>query len=372
MRGTAFLFSLLMGATLGCAVEESDSVGTSSAAITSGQQSADYPAVGSLLGDLGNGWDMFACTATVIGQRTLLTAAHCVDGKWPVYFNAGGPNPRQYVAESATMHPQYQGGNVADLAVIRLTEAVIDIAPLRLANLQPRLSELVTLVGYGKSSEAGEYGTKRIAQNKIGRVSAQTFSVYGASGGYGNVCDGDSGGPSLAFRNGIETVVGVHSTKAGVCGTAGHDMRVDVFVSWIKAMSAGDLYGQDIVQVPPTYGAGAFGDYCWSSDQCGSELCILSEDIAYCSKTCEENVECPLDYRCGEGRCRPVAQSTTPCMLLEDGTMICADFEPLGVGANSAVPWSPAGCSLAASAAKPYSAVWLLLFFVIRRRSARR
>jgi|GEM_PF-4687951 hypothetical protein len=349
MTGRGLCISLLIGMVWGCSGAEPAKVSTHQNAITAGQQSEEYPAVGPLLGDLGNGWDMFACTATVIGQRTLLTAAHCVKGKWPIYFYVGDMDGRQYIAESAAMHPQYQGGNVADLAVIRLTEAVVGVTPMPLAQQQPRLSELVTLVGFGKKHETGDYGVKRFAQNKIGRVNAQTFSIYGSSGGYGNVCDGDSGGPSLALRNGLEVIVGVHSTKAGACGTTGHDMRVDVFIPWIKAMSAGDLYGQDTVQVAPAHGAGGFGDYCWSSEQCGSKLCILSEENAYCSKTCEENVECPLDYRCADGTCRPVAQPSTPCLRLDNGTLLCTDFETLSIGGDSRPPWAPAGCSLAAS-----------------------
>jgi hypothetical protein len=105
------------------------------------------------------------------------------------------------------------------------------------------VGEAVELVGYGKTGEdEGEFGTKRRAQNSVGKLQAQIFTMYGASGSKGNLCNGDSGGPTFAIRGGVELLIGIHSTKGGVCGQEGNDMRVDAFHGWIATEAQGDLW----------------------------------------------------------------------------------------------------------------------------------
>jgi V8-like Glu-specific endopeptidase len=230
----------------GCAEEVSiPETGSRGSAIVNGAVDNGHPAVGIL-----HSANLQACTATLVGKRTVITAAHCVTTENPPYsllspvnFYLGGFNGMKHIAAQVIVHGSYAGGNQSDIAIVRLAQDVSGVTPMKVATAAPKLGETVDLVGYGKTGEdAGEFGTKRHAVNSIGKVQTQTFSVYGAGGAKGNLCNGDSGGPTFANRGGQEELIGVHSTKGGVCGQEGNDMRVDAFYGWIAQQAQGDLW----------------------------------------------------------------------------------------------------------------------------------
>lgn len=212
--------------------------------IVNGTVDAAHPAVGVL-----HSGGFSACTATLVGPRTLLTAAHCVLSQaapvqflQPVSFYPEGLYGRAYPAAAVAVHPGYAGGNRSDLAVVRLSQDVPRVIPVAITTHAPTVGEPVVLVGYGKTGDPrDDFGTKRRAENVVGYVAAEFFSMYGASGSTGNSCSGDSGGPTFASRGGPETLIGVHSTGGTVCGQTGNDMRADVFYPWILQAAQGDL-----------------------------------------------------------------------------------------------------------------------------------
>jgi secreted trypsin-like serine protease len=232
----------------GCTYPEDPSVfGQETRAIINGAQDLHHPEVGLLYLQ-----GQPACTATLIGSRTVLTAAHCVtnDKKAPfttiqaVSFKVGGV---MYMASQVNMHEGYRyssGRWVADVAVVRLGQPVQDIAPAQVTKTPPVQGETVTLVGFGYTSDnaASSFGVKRKAQNTIGQVSGNLITFHGATGSVGNICFGDSGGPAFAVRDGVEYVIGVHSFGEGACGVAEHDQRVDYYHGWIAQHAQGDLY----------------------------------------------------------------------------------------------------------------------------------
>lgn len=251
----AYLHALVVLMT-GCVdapmiIDEQEIV-TKDQAIVNGVADHGHPAVGLLLA--GNG----LCSSTLIGPRTVLTAAHCVVDKaikyppfklkGPIYLYAKGYivgatiHGTSYRVISVKVHPHYtQWGAVrGDVAVLRLDRDVAGIVPKQLASKAPYMGEPITIVGYGnvKGNKSGS-GVKRRALNTVGLIEQTNFKYYGATGSQGNGCSGDSGGAVLTTRGGREVLLGVHSH--GNCGYTGLAQRVDPYLTWIIKAAAGDL-----------------------------------------------------------------------------------------------------------------------------------
>lgn len=227
-------------------------------AIINGAQDPHHPEVGLLYLQ-----GQPACTATLIGSHTVLTAAHCVTNDKQAPFNTVQAvsfkvGDVMYMASQVHMHEGYgytNGRWVADVAVVRLVQAVQGVTPARVTKTAPVTGEAVTLVGFGYTSDsaASSFGVKRKAQNTIAQVSQNLITFYGATGSVGNICFGDSGGPAFTVREGVEYVVGVHSFGDGACGVAEHDQRVDYYHGWIAQRAQGDLYtGPPADTMPPS------------------------------------------------------------------------------------------------------------------------
>ncbi|MCW8889233.1 MAG: S1 family peptidase, partial [Sedimenticola sp.] len=167
------------------------------------------------------------CTATLIGQRLVLTAAHCV---CPSDNNAQGCRTRYEftltdvyptdnpstpqdesqiradvtIAGNVVVHPNYTAGGWLrkDLALIVLDRPVWEVAkgiqPIPVADdaHRAKIGETVVLVGYGNTGEgctAGSLGKQWLALSISDIVpDAIRFNHPGLVS-----CPGDSGGPIL-------------------------------------------------------------------------------------------------------------------------------------------------------------------------------
>ena len=242
----SLLLTLLLGCGPGVDLLEPGEIAGVERPVVNGQTDNGHLAVGALISG-----GTSACTATLVGKHTVVTAAHCVcDGtpcklRSPVNLYLGGypSGGTKYTAYKVIPHPSYTAGNKSDLAVVILKTDVTGITPQIISSTPPKAGETIVMVGYGLTGEkTGTFGTKRMATNKIDSVSSSTYYIKGASGFDGNICNGDSGGPSFASRNGKDVFIGVHSTKTNYCGYAATDMRVDAFRSWITTQASGDIF----------------------------------------------------------------------------------------------------------------------------------
>jgi len=210
------------------------------AGIVGGRTDAGHPAVGLFR------TKTKPCTATLIGKRTVLTAAHAIDEGFQHIFVLGGV---EYEVESAVQHPRFTVRDqpledadplqyaAHDVAIVRLRQAppvepaVLNTGPLRL-NMQ------LAIVGLGETRKGrDDRGVKRVAENTIAILFRRNYQFND----HGSVCHGDSGGPSFAIIKDREVLVGVHSVVSNPCGAFGVDMRVDFYIDWIKDTAGGDV-----------------------------------------------------------------------------------------------------------------------------------
>lgn len=206
----------------------------------------DHPSVGLLYATSTAGTDI--CTATLVGKRTILTAAHCNMGSGQK-FRLGA---KEYSVISFKAHSTYQMGVAGfDIAVAELDSAPT-VSPSAIGIVKPSIGETVTIVGFGVTYFNGnDAGVKRIAKNKISKFTQDLLQFDGTGNGEGNACSGDSGGPSFIDYNGQEVIAGVHSMASMPCGSSGFDTRTDLYVDWIVQNASGDVYKAGDAIPPP-------------------------------------------------------------------------------------------------------------------------
>lgn len=204
------------------------------------------------------------CSGTLIGCRTFLVAAHCVDDDlhanhfW-VYLQHAG-----IAAVSAvTVHPDSSAANfpLHDLAVVHLSDWVTGIAPTAISSTDPTpfIPAPATVVGFGQTQGSGnDYGIKRAGAVQTASCPAilpsgatdddvvcwNFAAPLGAPGTSSNTCNGDSGGPLLMDFGGGEVVAGV--TSGGLSyNCLPNDVSYDAKVSAAQGYLLGELAGDD-------------------------------------------------------------------------------------------------------------------------------
>lgn len=110
------------------------------------------------------------CTATIIGPRTLITAAHCKgSGRTEVIIGKERirGDEKSYQVESFNIHPRYTGDDVSkivqfDIAIINLAQNITGDFKIMKYNKNdslPKAEGVVRSVGYGVTYEGGQdYG----------------------------------------------------------------------------------------------------------------------------------------------------------------------------------------------------------------------
>ena len=292
------------------------------------------------------------CSAFLFGERSLLTAAHCVDpateGANTVTIKATNKASDSMAMASdyldvvdVRMHPQWAGNaGTNDVAAVLLS-APPGTSPRQLNRtaLSGFTGMMVRAVGYGRTAPGtSDSGTRHSVTVAVTGVSSDTFDL-GVSGSSG-ICVGDSGGPSLfTFGDGVERAVGVHSYGSGSCGD-GTDMRVDVFTAFAD---------QWLADKEPNH-CGADGT-CMEGCTPADPDCACAGD-GVCNAACPDllaDPDCPPDC-VANGVC-----STQPCPVPDPD---CAPDPPKPASG---------GCS-----ATPGLAVWSLLALLRLRRARRR
>lgn len=363
-------------ALLACAPPADDgaAVVQGRAGIIGGTNTSGDPAVVSLARNVYGSWS-HSCTGTLIGPRTILTAAHCTTD-YPLYavFGAATSSPVRVVKIAEQYpHPNYSEQTLRnDIAVLKLENAVADVRPIRINKTaldQSWVTKPLRQVGFGVNSLGGGSGIKREATFAIRGVTTQHLQV---GEGPTQICFGDSGGPGFITLPGEseEVVGGVASFTVGQCKETGYDARVDVFATafveatsnvWENPTCGADwacLQGCTPIDVDcacasdgmctsactaperdpdcptdctvngvcspvpcplPDADCKVEGEACSADGDCLSRTCVSDAQtpLPYCSRTCQATTDCPEFMECRSGTCaymqRPTAEVGDAC-----------------------------------------------------------
>lgn len=188
-----------------------------------------------VVGILRKGGEIF-CSGTLVAERVVLTAAHCVQGKTPtgleVVFGESGDGLRVGVLASV-VHPDYVPEPVYDndLAMLLLQQSVpVEVAPpVPMATcIAGALDDAeLRLVGFGKVAPDDESPPlKRQGWGSVDWTGATSFTTGTAPA---QACVGDSGGPAFIRFSGREYLAGVVSHGDHGCERYAAYTRVDAF-----------------------------------------------------------------------------------------------------------------------------------------------
>jgi secreted trypsin-like serine protease len=214
---------------IGCAPADTRATVESARSITNGTLDEGDSAVVALLAS-GQAY----CTGTVVADRWVLTAAHCLQPPMSpseVYIGKSPPADGQRRAVARTIvHPRFSFfGLQNDLGLVELVDPA-PVTPLPLMREPPDqawVGSMVRLVGFGSTSSTDrEAPLKRTGTAKVTALAQQKFTFQGAPS---QTCLTDSGAPVLHERDGVEYLAGVSSSGDAHCREYAHAVLVDAF-----------------------------------------------------------------------------------------------------------------------------------------------
>jgi len=188
------------------------------------------------------------CSALVLDDRTLLTAAHCLRpiGDMAVHYRDGSGAPVVIPVEATVAHPQYRPDAIRarvesiDVALVRTTRPLGGrFVPAALASGDgPAVGDPVILTGYGSTTEGdwksgGELRSVTLAV----REPASPVLVWAAdpNGRVAGACSGDSGAPiwSADGSSAVAIAAWAQAPHGRGCGGLTQGPRLAPLRGWI-------------------------------------------------------------------------------------------------------------------------------------------
>lgn len=164
------------------------------------------------------------CTATLVSDRTVITAAHCVRTGGKLTFSVL-QNQYSAVCTRSPIYPRKDH----DIALCKTDRAVTGMKPRNVGTEKVKVGSTVTLLGFGCRRSGGGGGNDGTLY--FGDAQVLSFSNLDIVSGKGAaLCFGDSGGPMMQHGN----IIGVNS-KGNISDTSYNaDLSLEQSVSFMK------------------------------------------------------------------------------------------------------------------------------------------
>merc|ERR1719427_171898 len=220
------------------------------------------------------------CGASLVGQRWLLTAAHCIrngDRPWDLRVVMGSSKRARYFyyffqtdsIDQIHIHPDYSNvSHEYDIAILRLKK-MPDLEPGELwpvclpeKEVDSYAGSRATVIGWGKTSGKQSFSSARTLQELevlvISQEECQRQWSYGKGrveiGGPkmcfksdGSSCHGDSGGGMFLKKDRQRSLIGVCSYGLADCKNWAPEVytKVSTVLDWVREVLGGEVYNME-------------------------------------------------------------------------------------------------------------------------------
>jgi len=193
------------------------------------------------------------CTATIVSDSTLITAAHCIGDQQICATNKVLKN---VCTNQVFVHPKFSNGSLANDVAVAIFKPGSFKYYFNVKSDDVKKNDPIFLVGYSKENCtpekcSEENGSKRWGRNKVGDLeNAVIESFYGKNADSAVVSRGDSGGPQFSNQCSIQGVTSFMSNFPGAEDynpnkpkMAGHtNLTVAPVLSWIRGLEQKGAY----------------------------------------------------------------------------------------------------------------------------------